>query len=639
MDPRLVFFILNCHLTPQGIVDLYKRFKKPRPIFDSSFRPEPWCFAINDWTDKSNEPEIVFPDAFMELCVWIYNLRITYPTEEIYLADDDGCGAFRHNKYNPNMVPMHCFLLLGVLLAATGTTFGDTTSPGNWEPIARARKQLAQHLWEQPDTASRAAQYLPPIHLAAPPTQADVAGFCRADRDSINQGVLGYGGRRRPPTFSHHVDDNMYADIDANIRQAVSASALILYELLGYPSALAPNALSLDKLDTRYTHQRQMVGLLVDSRRMSVGLLDHKRDETLAKLTDWLQRDRYSIREASEIHGTLESVTRYTRWGRALFFTLQNTFRHALQTQYHRVKRYYERSRQSEKIARELPESLLDRLSHLVAKSMAQLLWNSRVEVRVSPALRAEFQALYDDLQNPDNDWSISIGHLIPRDPHVQSLGDASHDGGGAHCPTLRFWFYVLWSDRIRRAVRLPPSHPEYVHINCLEFIVVILQLAAAITAFDTISPAVLKELLRTARIPAEPILLAWCDNTTAERWTNKVTANSKKGQNLVRIYAELLRSTHLGINCEHISSEDNDKADCISRPSPSLLSHAQRCEQIYQSLDHIRSWSFFQPSQELLQLLSSALFSEPWRDRPSLPKSLGRFVHVASTISSSPTL
>ena len=94
MDPRLLFFILNCHLTPQGIVDLHKRFKKPRPIFDSSFCPEPWCFTINDWTDKSNEPEIVFPEAFIELCIWVYNLRITYPTEEIYLADDDCSGAF-----------------------------------------------------------------------------------------------------------------------------------------------------------------------------------------------------------------------------------------------------------------------------------------------------------------------------------------------------------------------------------------------------------------------------------------------------------------------------------------------------------------------------------------------------------------
>ena len=36
-DQRLIPFILNCHLTPQGVVDLKSPFKNPRPIFDSSF--------------------------------------------------------------------------------------------------------------------------------------------------------------------------------------------------------------------------------------------------------------------------------------------------------------------------------------------------------------------------------------------------------------------------------------------------------------------------------------------------------------------------------------------------------------------------------------------------------------------------
>ena len=37
MDPRLVHFILHAHLTPQGMVDLNKIYKSPRPIFDSTF--------------------------------------------------------------------------------------------------------------------------------------------------------------------------------------------------------------------------------------------------------------------------------------------------------------------------------------------------------------------------------------------------------------------------------------------------------------------------------------------------------------------------------------------------------------------------------------------------------------------------
>jgi hypothetical protein len=37
-DRRAVLFMLHCHLTPQGLVDVDTPYKKkPRPIFDSSF--------------------------------------------------------------------------------------------------------------------------------------------------------------------------------------------------------------------------------------------------------------------------------------------------------------------------------------------------------------------------------------------------------------------------------------------------------------------------------------------------------------------------------------------------------------------------------------------------------------------------
>jgi hypothetical protein len=76
MDMRLVPFLLNAHLTPQGMVNLSKPNKKDRPVFDSTFRPTPSSMAINDWTDKCNEPPLVFPTAFLGFLIHIYNLRI-----------------------------------------------------------------------------------------------------------------------------------------------------------------------------------------------------------------------------------------------------------------------------------------------------------------------------------------------------------------------------------------------------------------------------------------------------------------------------------------------------------------------------------------------------------------------------------
>ena len=51
-DQRLIPFLLHCYVTPQGIVTLDSPGKKPRGVFDSSFRPTVWAVAINDMTAK-----------------------------------------------------------------------------------------------------------------------------------------------------------------------------------------------------------------------------------------------------------------------------------------------------------------------------------------------------------------------------------------------------------------------------------------------------------------------------------------------------------------------------------------------------------------------------------------------------------
>ena len=55
IDPQLIHFVLNAHLTLQILVDIMHHRRKPRPISDSNFRPLPNSFAINDWTNKKND--------------------------------------------------------------------------------------------------------------------------------------------------------------------------------------------------------------------------------------------------------------------------------------------------------------------------------------------------------------------------------------------------------------------------------------------------------------------------------------------------------------------------------------------------------------------------------------------------------
>jgi hypothetical protein len=393
--------------------------------------------------------------------------------------------------------------------------------------------------------------------------------------------------------------------------------------------------LSLDKLDTLYNHLRKLLGYQVNSRALTVGILFYKREQTVVILGSWLVRRSFTIRDAAELVGSLESISGYHRWGRTCFFTLQNILRSALRIRYHQTKGYYDRHPElATRIRKQLPASLLYRLAFLVDKSMAQLLWNSKVPLLMTPRLSAELTILHDYLSDFSLPWSDSIGHHIPRDPHVVFTGDASPLGGGAYSPALEVWFDIFWSKRIQLGFLKKPSEMDYVHINSLEFIIVILQFAAFIVAMETFDAVQLRRLFPRG-IPAEPDLLALTDNTSALSWATKVTTSSLQGQNLVRILGEMMFRSSAGLNGQHIPGEENLVADFISRPSdPYCLDRPFRVAQIYQKYEQLRTWTFFCPNPTLLQSLSSALFSAPWVDRPILPNSLGHFETGASIAS-----
>jgi hypothetical protein len=156
--------------------------------------------AINDFISKSSEPEIIFPLAWINYLTWLWNLRITYPCVELYLGDDDVSGAFWQVKHNSNLVAMHAFLVFGILFMSTGQTFGDCTSPANWEPVASNRQQYARFLWMQIDALARGLPHLPQVIFASPASKAAVAQFFHATAGSLNTGALDQHGARLPPS-------------------------------------------------------------------------------------------------------------------------------------------------------------------------------------------------------------------------------------------------------------------------------------------------------------------------------------------------------------------------------------------------------------------------------------------------------
>jgi hypothetical protein len=182
------------------------------------------------------------------------------------------------------------------------------------------------------------------------------------------------------------------------------------------------------------------------------------------------------------------------------------------------MQRWYKTSGRASSIAQQLPESLMQRLEPLIARDKAQLLWMSRRRFQVTTEIRQTLETVFQVLQDKTYHWAAPIAHLIPRDHHFVSVGDASNVGGGAYCEQLQFWFDIRWSKKTRRALALSPSSKDFVHINCLEFTIVILQFAACITRLRTC-----KESQRATMfpygVPNHPIMLCRTDNTSAEAW------------------------------------------------------------------------------------------------------------------------
>ena len=358
MDPALVHFTLNTHLTPQGLVDILHHRRKPRPVSDSSFRPWPGASGINDWTSKATEPALHFADAFQKFCTWHWNLAISYPTHDRHTGDDDVQCAFPRVKYNPNLVAMHSAISSGTLIMHTGLTFGDNTSPSNWDPIARARQQLAQKLWHDDDIIDRAQPYLPNFTFDPPATPEERAGFAVAIPDSKNRGVFDKNGKRKSPQYNHHVDDNMYADIPELMPRSAAASIISLYEIVGYPDGRIPDPISWDKFGAAYGHIRRVVGWDFNTRSLTYTLPDDKRQSIIALLTEWAQKSHCTILEAATLHGTLADASRANRQGRTLFFSFQNALRRAIQTRFNHVRGYYSRQKKQKTFAAQLPSHL-----------------------------------------------------------------------------------------------------------------------------------------------------------------------------------------------------------------------------------------------------------------------------------------
>jgi len=94
-------------------------------------------------------------------------------------------------------------------------------------------------------------------------------------------------GRRIPTKHNIYIDDNLLAEVKAYVHQALASGFEATFTIMGHPCPSArPVPVNLDKLEELVVSPLQtLLGLLVNTREMTVSILDEFCREVLALLT------------------------------------------------------------------------------------------------------------------------------------------------------------------------------------------------------------------------------------------------------------------------------------------------------------------------------------------------------------------
>jgi len=409
-------FIPNLHVSPSGII--VKPGKKDRIIFDASFHVHHASYAPNDWTHSSDEPPIYYGSALVRHLQRIWNLRITYPDDIIYLWDDDVAGAFRLIKYNPHVATAFASIINSRLWIPVGQVFGGNTSAQNFEGIARAREILSEHL-SHPSFSFLIQKHRNILDLIKFDTPPDTTTFVKAAPCSVHKGVLDTAGHPTNTPHNMFVDDNHIAATKPYIKLAQAASIEGLFRILGFPNIpLRRTPLSDDKYyREKCSHKKVQLGYVINSSSMTVSFSDDRFTKILSSLSNFhAKRKLYTLREAATLAGHLEFFASMTPWLRFLTIALKKSILIALRNNSARTTND-KTNQQFISDSRLLSHDLDDiRKKNFAISKLLQQTWHSRLKYRVSSSLRKEIKLLQFLFTNRSTyKFSSPIAHLIKK--------------------------------------------------------------------------------------------------------------------------------------------------------------------------------------------------------------------------------
>jgi len=328
--PRWIWrFIIGLHLSPISIV--FRKGKSRQTVDPSCHLPNrrtgPGSHtdtgAVNDQIVKNHPlqcPQVYYQDALIRDLRYAWNLRITYPNEDILAYKDDVHKAFKRARYHPDFSALFAWVYMSFLIIPVGTIFGGRASPGWWCQLSEMRAHLAAV--SEPLRRLSLAPLTQRVDICPPPASPEE--LAPAQADSKNPGLSGPALER--PHHATFVDDNMMTALRCLILIAINTSVISAYLMFGFPSPERPPCLSEEKFEPFAHYRMEKLGWEINYRKMTVSYSVQKRRD-LAQLlaAEWAEPTPKTATKVTRILGIIRNIGILLQLGIYLSIRLQHS--------------------------------------------------------------------------------------------------------------------------------------------------------------------------------------------------------------------------------------------------------------------------------------------------------------------------
>ncbi len=608
----VLHFSPYCRSTAQGIQ--IKPNKDPRIIWDGSTKDSADLVVLNEVTPTEFEAVIDFGKAKAKLLTSIYNWRISFPTSTIYIALADITACFRFARIMADITGAFGFMADDLYFLSTSHVFGSNTSASSWEPLRRSIQALIPVKMRDENLVGKHRELLDAITWDEP----SGVPIVQATACEINTGVLTPSGEIEEPKGNIYVDDILSAGVARKyIENLMAATFEAIFEVCGQPKIEVRQCpLSLKKWWETIIGPRQTVlGLMVDTNAMTVGLPKQYRDKVRGLLEKWPKERRFfRCPDMQKLIGKIARLGEGAPWIFKIMSHLYTSLAFALQSN----KAFLEASSPKFKaLVNQIHKKQFSGDASDIAKQMsfamkttAKMVNSNKSFYPINESMREELNFIRQALSEDSGiKFKTPIAFLIPRMPTGLAFGDSSLTGCGGYSTKFKFWWHLAFPEKVLERTLLmikSKNDPTLISINALEYVTVIINYCASLVALNE-NPSICNDQY--------PIVLCVTDNTSAKNWTMHTSKTSPIGRALARIFCGILINSNLGINAKWIDTHANIIADDISRvkestnnPSSPILEYD--FSQLQQKHSELKTCRFFQLSPKLLSAIWNILLT-----------------------------